>query len=377
MRTWDAAAYPYLKESNNWYLVDAFKPETPTYMLSAKTVLACSPDRNHYSDFVKDGGQCVFVEAFSWAEVKACYPKLETQVGMKEMCRRFQQVGGALRTLLADKGIYDEAVKLQRAEAKDFTAVERAFEGDLSTVEEKKMPTRLFMYVSPDGISSNVTFCSPGAAELIIEKHYDQLVKLWCDTNNPRSRYWLEDSVGPLLTTFWPGKKGLAAFVVTNTATADKKAQRDRTNVNDLEVKKGLQLLKCGTERIFEERWQEAVQQSSLGDRVLHSPDSYPGIDYLLDFNHGISVTSATSHTIAQQFRKKLEQMFQSTAASHSRTEEKRSFTLTFLITGDPQAFAPKGEDFNALMAMAGEGKLFDNVCVQVVQIPKTLNSLS
>ena len=53
------------------------------------------------------------------------------------------------------------------------------------------------------------------------------------------------------------------------------------------------------------------------------------------------------------------------------------SFTLTFLITGDPQTFTPKADDFKALMEMAGEGQLFDNVCVQVVQIPKTLNSLS
>ena len=58
MRTWDAAACPHLQNSKNWYLVDAFKADNPI-MLAAKTLIACSPDRNHYSDFVKDGGQCV------------------------------------------------------------------------------------------------------------------------------------------------------------------------------------------------------------------------------------------------------------------------------------------------------------------------------
>ena len=67
MRTWDAAACPHLQNSKNWYLVDAFKADNPI-MLAAKTLIACSPDRNHYSDFVKDGGQCVFVEAFRWTE---------------------------------------------------------------------------------------------------------------------------------------------------------------------------------------------------------------------------------------------------------------------------------------------------------------------
>ncbi|CAE7029021.1 unnamed protein product [Symbiodinium sp. CCMP2592] len=372
MSEWAADACLYLKDSSNWYLVDASE-RTTTLKLPAKTVLACSPDRHHYSNFVKDGGQCVFVEAFSWAEVKACHSQLETQVDEEEMCRRFKQVGGALRTLLADKGIYDDAVELQRSEAEDFTTVRRAFEGDLNTFEGKQMPTRLFTYRSVDGISRKVTVCSPGAAALLVEKHHDKLVPLWSDARNPTSRYWLEEFVGPLLTTFWPGKKGLTAFQVTNTApAAARKAQWQREQVKDFEVKKGLQLLECDTEKIFDGRWRKAVKKGSL-EGLLHSPECYPGIDYLLDFNHGISVTSSASHSIAPEFRTKLEQMFE----SHSSTEENRSFTLTFLITGEPQEFAPKGDDFNALMGMAGEGKSFDNVCVQVVRIPKTLHSLS
>ena len=298
MQNWSPSGCPYLKVTKNWYLVDASDRRKTTFKLAAKTVLACSPDPEHYSNFVKEG-ECVFVEAFRWAEVEACYPQLKTQVDLEEMRQRFQQVGGALRTLLASQKGYTRAVQLQKAEAKDFTTVERAFAGDLNTFEEKKMPTRLFTYVSPDGISSNVAFCSPGATELIIEKHYDQLVKLWCDTNNPRSRYWLEDSVGPLLTTFWPGKKGLAAFEFT-------KAGKPRSKSKDWEVKEGLQLLECDTGQIFEQSWQQAVQSGSLKGSVLHSPENYPGIDYLLEFNHGISVTSSLSHNIAKAFRAKL-----------------------------------------------------------------------
>ena len=364
---WAADSCEYLKNTSNWYLVDAFKAENPI-MLGAKTVIACSPDRGHYSQFVKDGGQCVFAEAFRWTEVEACHPWFETHVGLEDMRERFQQVGGALRTLLANDEVYKRAVKDQEAEAEDLTTVKRAFAGDLTTFEEKKMPTRLFTYRSEKGISSNVSVCSPGAAALLVKKHYDELVMLWSNADNPNSRYAFEDCVGPLLTTFWPGKAGLAAFEVTNAAPAGKRAQWNRTPVNDFQVEKKGWQLECDTEKIFDDRWLKAVQRGSLEGRVLHSPEKYSGIDYLLEFNHGISVTTSLTHDIAKAFREKLKNMFNAKPCS---------FTLTFLITGDPQKFAPEGEDFNELQKLAGPSKTFHKVCVQVVQVPKALTSLS
>ena len=365
--TWDAAASPYLKKPNNWYLVDASETKTSTLKLFAKTVIACSPDPKHYSQLVKSG-ECVFVEAFRWAEVEACYPHFKTQVDQEEMRQRFLQVGGALRTLLANDAGYTRALQLQRADAKDFATVERAFEGDLSTFEEKKMPTRLFTYLSADGIFNNVTVCSPGAATLLVDEHYDKLVDLW-NAGKPESRYVLEECVGPLLTTFWPGKQGFTAFEVTNAAqAAGKRAQWNRTPVNDFQLKEGLQLLECDTDQIFNDRWRKAVQKGSLEGRVLRSPENYPGIDYLLDFNHGISVTTSLKHDIAKAFREKLVEMF-------GKISQPCSFTLTFLITGEPHKFTPNRSDYTALMDMPE--KLFDNVRVQVVQIPKTRNSLS
>ena len=110
---WKPSGCPYLQKPKNWYLVDASE-QTPTFKLAAKTVIACSPDPGHYSNFVKDGG-CVFIEAFRWAEVEACYPQLKTQVDQEDLRQRFQQVGGALRTILASQTGYTRAVQLQRA----------------------------------------------------------------------------------------------------------------------------------------------------------------------------------------------------------------------------------------------------------------------
>eukprot|EP00439_Symbiodinium_sp_Y106_P027084 s9701_g3.t1 len=135
------------------------------------------------------------------------------------------------------------------------------------------MPTRLFTYLSADGISNSVTVCSPGAAELIVDQHYDKLVALWSAAGKPVSRYALEECVGPLLTTFWQGKQGFAAFEVTNAAQpAGKRAQWNRTPVNDFQLKEGLQLLECDTDQIFDDRWRKAVQKGSLEGRVVQIP---------------------------------------------------------------------------------------------------------
>ena len=84
MRTWDAAACPYLKDCNNWYLVDAFETRTPTFMLSAKTVLACSPDRAPLFEFRQRRRPAAsIVEAWSksWASSwNSCREWLKTQV---------------------------------------------------------------------------------------------------------------------------------------------------------------------------------------------------------------------------------------------------------------------------------------------------------
>ena len=109
--------------------------------------------------------------------------------------------------------------------------------------------------------------------------------------------------------------------------------------------------------------FEEAVQQKSLGKRLLRCPNNYPGIDYLLDFNHGIQVTNAMQHSIAPSFVEKLKYVFAS-------VKEKQDFTLTFLITGDAKFFKPeKKAELENLMQMTK----FDKIHVQAIQVPKSL----
>ena len=360
MQNWSPAGCPYLKDPNNWYLVDASERAT-TLKLAAKTVLACSPERDHYSKFVKDGGCCVYIESWSKSELQVARNHLQISVDMQS---RYDKIGGNLRALLSAEPDFDKYVKDQKAEAKDWQHLQPAFSGSLDN-QGKKLLTRLFTYISKDARRYEVDFCCAGAAALVANAHYEKLVELWSKQDEP-ARYWFQKFVGPLLTFSWFHKK-FAAWTITNEGSADR-AFRKRMKCDDLTIAENLQLVECDSTTIFEDRWQKALEAKTLSQRVLSSPAGYPGIDYLLEFNHGIQVTTAGKHNLAQQFREKLKTIFDGT---------RHSFTLTFLTTGEPERFAPVGPDFNALMNMAGPSKSFDNVCVQVVQIPKTLNSLS
>ena len=360
MQNWSPSGCPHLQHSTNWYLVDAFEARNPT-MLVAKTVIACSPDRNHYSNFIKGAGCCVFIESWSKSELQVASDQIRAGA---DMLSRYDKIGGNLRALLSAEHYFDKYVKDQESEAKDWQHLQPAFCGTLDN-QGKKLLTRLFTYISKDALKYEVDFCCAGAAALVANAHYDKLVELWRGQDEP-ARYWFQKFVGPLLTFSWFHKK-FAAWTITNEGSADR-ASWQRKKCTDLMIAENLQLVECDSTTIFEDRWQKALQNGTLAQQVLSSPAGYPGIDYLLEFNHGIQVTTSGKHNLAQEFRQKLKTMFNGT---------RHSFTLTFFITGDPERFAPVGGDFNALMNMAGPSKSFDNVCVQVVQIPKTLNSLS
>ena len=190
--------------------------------------------------------------------------------------------------------------------------------------------TRLFTYVTVDGKIGTAQVISPKAAEVIADKHYDKLADLWTK-NDPRSRYWFEDFLGPLLTCSWFPKK-FDAYHITDKNSIGK-ANWERTLCDSLVIDAGLQLLRCDTKDIFERKWSQAVKNGSLEKCLLQSPEQYLGVDYLLGLNHGISATTGPKHSIAKSFLEKLRDIFQHCKGQYS-------FTLSFFTTGDPTKFA-------------------------------------
>lgn len=361
---WIPEESKYLQDERNFYLIDAFKATREDVILPAKTIKVCSPDREHHSDFVKDGGTYVYVEAWSEAEVKAAYPHIDGAPNLSEMLTRFEQVGGNLRVLLSAVEDYDKYIIQQGGDAKNSDAFWCGVYGDLDT-QGAKMVTRLFTYLSKDGTSWSVGFASTGAMEMVLNAHYDDLMKIWSNPNDPKGRFLLEQFVGTIFTTSLLDGKPLDCDTITKTDS--------RWVYSKCEPLKpgGWRLLECDSEAAFDQRWREAVEKGGLHKFLLHSPEQYPGIDYLLDVNHGIQVTQSDTHTIAPKFLQKLRTAFAG--------QRGYNFTLTFMIVQEPNRFKPRAKDFNDLMGLARgpeEERVFSNVSVNVVQVPKTRASL-
>ena len=84
-----------------------------TGAFNAKTVKACSPNRQHYSDFIKHG-EAVYVEAWNEEELKEAYPYLHADVQLDVMVKRFRRVGGNLRVLLKSEAYYKSSYDSKR-----------------------------------------------------------------------------------------------------------------------------------------------------------------------------------------------------------------------------------------------------------------------
>ena len=365
INNWIPANCKYLDDERNFYLIDAFAPEWSDATVSAKAIKACSPDRKHHSGFVKDGGTYVYVEAWSAEEVEAAHPYLEGAPELTEMLDRFEQVGGNLRVLLSNDSnkSYGKYVFQQKSDADKFETLRTAIYGDLDSQGEN-MLTRLFTYLSKDGTSWSVGFASPGATKMVRDAHYDELMKVWSNPNDPKAFYLLEQFAGTIFTSSLLEGRPFERF---NIERSDGGWTYEPCGPL---IPGGRQLLECDAERTFDDRWREAVRKGDLGEVLLHSPNNYPGIDYLLDFNHGIQVTQSDTHSIAPKFLEKLRTAFDG--------HKGYNFTLTFMVVKEPTSFKPKSvQEYNGLMKLAqGKEPVFSKVWVDVIQMPQTRDSL-
>ena len=320
LKSWGSGACKYLQDEKNWYLVDTYGKQD-TLKLAAKTVKACSPDPAHYSNFIKDG-EAVYVEAWYEEELREAYPYLHADVELDVRVKRFRQVGGNLRVLLGSEAYYQKQLEAQRGQAEDFKQVKNALLGDLES-------TRLFTYKSENGTDSRIVLPSAGAEQVLMETQYAKLMEFCC-SRDEKSNYWFEEFAGVFLRSSAWAKETLWPYNIISTSTKSPKTQLPQPFVTPF----GYSLEEIATPDLFEQQWREAVQKKSLGKRLLHCPNKYPGIDYLLDFNHGIQVTNAMQHSIAPSFVENLKYVFAGVPG--------QSFTLTFLIIGDAKRFKPE-----------------------------------
>ena len=355
IQDWRSASCKELKNKENFYLIDAYQPGDRDADVAAKTIKACSPDTRHHSGFVKETGTYVYVEAWSAAEVKAAHAELENAPPVEVMLQRMEKVGGNLRVLLSDNDTYNAYVSRQRGDAKSEAVVEQALSGNIEN-NDITISSRLFTYVVKDGQTS-VDFASPRARELVLRYHYEKLMTIWSNPNEPVSTSMFEQVVGQVFSTKLL-ESNLTAFTITG--------ERPKRKMN-WEVGPGWELVherkalcECDTVDSFEKLWREAVQSGSL-NQMLRCPPRYAGIDYLLDYNHGIQATTKREHNISGAFLETLKDIF--------KEKKDVKFTLTFIVPREADKFRPDSDDFLAFKNLTGNP--FASVEVNVAALPR------
>ncbi|CAG8476573.1 16151_t:CDS:2 [Acaulospora colombiana] len=100
----------YLADEEVWYIVDGRRPME--YV--AKTILACSPQKCHYSNFDKLGTNIRYMPVWSWEEIDACRIRLFRNL-TQEYVRKLYNEWGGIPWFTLFYALNDSQQDLQRA----------------------------------------------------------------------------------------------------------------------------------------------------------------------------------------------------------------------------------------------------------------------
>ena len=169
-KKFDPAECQYLQNPNNYYFIDAGVEFPQEIVVDAKTIKACSPDRRHYSDFLKESGTRAYFESFTASELSAIHPYLDYAPDLETMVTRFRRAGGNLRVLMSAEADFQAYCEEQQKDAENFQLCKSALMGVLESGGDE-LRTRLFTYRSNDSKNREVGFCSEGAFQLVVSYH--------------------------------------------------------------------------------------------------------------------------------------------------------------------------------------------------------------
>ncbi|CAG8682824.1 7024_t:CDS:1 [Acaulospora colombiana] len=86
----------YLDDPNVWHIVDGKKPDK----VDAKTILICSPLKDHYKDFYKSIPSIRYMPVWSWNEIDTCRNKIFGSLSRDKVRELFMRWGGIPRYVL-------------------------------------------------------------------------------------------------------------------------------------------------------------------------------------------------------------------------------------------------------------------------------------
>jgi hypothetical protein len=101
----------YLYNENNWYIVDGKSPNTAV----AKTILICSPKKDHYNEFDKGIPDIRIMPAWTWEEIEYCRQKIFCHLKKSVVWELYLKWGGIPRHVLQSAQHHSMQLKLPQA----------------------------------------------------------------------------------------------------------------------------------------------------------------------------------------------------------------------------------------------------------------------
>jgi len=102
----------YLNDSNTWYIVDGHHPTK----YNARTILVCSPQKNHYKNFDKWGRNIIrIMPVWDSEEIETCRSKIFNHLEKNKVDELFSKWGGIPWFILENANNEFKQLKLQQA----------------------------------------------------------------------------------------------------------------------------------------------------------------------------------------------------------------------------------------------------------------------
>jgi hypothetical protein len=121
---------PELDDPSTVYLFDPAGHGTgetrEPYRCRAFTIVASSPNPNHYRDFLKHGGEKLVMAPWALEELVAVAPFVRGTPSADEVERRYLRHGGISRAVLSDKPLFWEGALTDAISTCDLAAVKRS-----------------------------------------------------------------------------------------------------------------------------------------------------------------------------------------------------------------------------------------------------------
>ncbi|RHZ71427.1 hypothetical protein Glove_258g33 [Diversispora epigaea] len=184
---YEAELYSYLCDKSIWYIVDSKEPKS----VKAKTILLCSPRKDHYKNFDKYVGTTIrYMPVWSPEEIEACRIRIFDRLDKAKVEDLFSKQGGIPRFILEKAQDSTQQILLEEAIVKNSNPKIFNFVGEIDHADD--MSHRIIHIHTNTYTDKIIRFASKYVAEKVtyhLEENYKKELKNFVTANSSINEY--------------------------------------------------------------------------------------------------------------------------------------------------------------------------------------------